>query len=87
MLNKSLAFYYNGDEKKLEQDIEKSLADIDYVQFQFTNIEGQLKAVEVPQKFAKEYLEEGLGIDGSSVRFLTTEQSDMRIKPDLSTFH
>ncbi|NHJ03964.1 MAG: glutamine synthetase [Candidatus Heimdallarchaeota archaeon] len=71
----------------MEQDIEKALTDIDYVQFQFTSIAGQLKAVEVPKKFAKEYLEEGLGIDGSSVGFLSTEQSDMRIKPDLTTFH
>ena len=71
----------------MPQDLEKILTDIDYIQFQFTNIAGELKAVEVPRKFAKKYLEEGLGIDGSSVGFLATEQSDMRIKPDLKTFH
>ncbi len=70
----------------MEQNITKILSEVDYVQFQFTNIQGQLKAVEVPKKFAEKYLDEGLGIDGSSVGFLMAEQSDMRIKPDLSTF-
>jgi len=71
----------------LEQKISKILSEVDYVQLQFTNIQGQLKAVEVPKKYAEKYLTEGLGIDGSSVGFLLTEQSDMRISPDLSTFH
>lgn len=71
----------------MEQKVAKVLSEIDYVQFQFTNISGELKAVEVPKKFAKKYLEEGLGIDGSSVGFLATEQSDMHISPDISTLH
>ncbi|MBD3189526.1 MAG: hypothetical protein GF308_02730 [Candidatus Heimdallarchaeota archaeon] len=69
------------------KDWKNKLADINYVQFQFTNIAGSLKAVEVPKKYAAKYLEEGLGIDGSSVGFAATEQSDLRIIPDLSTFH
>jgi len=71
----------------LAPDLSKMLTDIDYVQFQFTNINGDLKAVEVPKRFAEKYLNEGLGIDGSSIGFLLTEQSDMRIIPDLSTLH
>ncbi|NHJ32681.1 MAG: glutamine synthetase [Asgard group archaeon] len=71
----------------MKQDIAKVIAEIDYVQFQFTNITGELKAVEVPKKYAEKYLKEGLGIDGSSVGFLATQQSDMRIAPDLSTLH
>ncbi len=67
--------------------MKKVLAEVDYVQFQFTNILGELKAVEVPKKYAEIYLNEGLGIDGSSIGFLMTEQSDMRIKPDISTLH
>ena len=39
--------------------MKKVLAEIDYVQFQFTNIYGELKAVEVPKKFAEKYLTEG----------------------------
>ena len=71
----------------MKQDIAKILGEIDYLQLQFTNIAGQLKAVEVPKKFAEKYLKEGLGIDGSSVGFLSTESSDMRIIPDVSTLH
>jgi glutamine synthetase len=58
---------------------------IDYIQFQFTTILGEFKAVEFPVKIWDE-LEEGTGIDGSSLGFLSTEQSDMRIAPDLNTF-
>jgi len=72
---------------RLDENLAKILSNIDYLQFQFTNIQGQLKAVEVPQKYAEKYLEEGLGIDGSSVGFMLTEQSDMKIIPDLSTLH
>ncbi|MHA1737212.1 MAG: glutamine synthetase family protein, partial [Candidatus Heimdallarchaeota archaeon] len=71
----------------LDQKTTKLLSEIDYLQFQFTSITGMLKAVEVPKKFAEKYLKDGLGIDGSSVGFLMTEQSDMRIAPDISTLH
>lgn len=59
---------------------------IDYIQFQFTTILGEFKAVEFPSKIWED-LKSGTGIDGSSLGFLTTEQSDMRIVPDLSTFN
>ena len=58
---------------------------IDYIQFKFTTILGEFKAVEFPVKIWEE-LKSGSGIDGSSLGFLTTEQSDMRIVPDLNTF-
>ena len=58
---------------------------IDYIQFQFTTILGEFKAVEFPVKIWED-LKSGTGIDGSSLNFLTTEQSDMRIIPDLNTF-
>lgn len=58
---------------------------IDYIQFQFTTILGEFKAVEFPAKIWEE-LKNGTGIDGSSLGFLTTEQSDMRIVPDLNSF-
>jgi glutamine synthetase len=59
---------------------------IDYLQFQFTTILGEFKAVEFPVKIWDD-LKNGTGIDGSSSGFLTTEQSDMRIIPDLNTFN
>ena len=58
---------------------------LDYIQFQVTTVFGDLKAVEFPAKIWPE-MSEGTGVDGSSLGFLTTEQSDMRIRPDLSTF-
>ncbi|NVM38601.1 MAG: glutamine synthetase [Candidatus Lokiarchaeota archaeon] len=58
---------------------------IEYIQFQFTTISGEFKIVEFPVKIWDD-LKEGTGIDGSSLGFLTTEQSDMRIVPDFGTF-
>ncbi len=59
---------------------------IDYIQFQFTTIFGDFKMVEFPSSIWDE-MKEGTGVDGSSLGFLTTEQSDMRAIPDLSTFN
>ncbi|MFX1431811.1 MAG: glutamine synthetase family protein, partial [Promethearchaeota archaeon] len=59
---------------------------IDYIQFHFTTILGDFKAVEFPVKIWDE-MKDGTGIDGSSSGFLTTEQSDMRIVPDLNTYN
>lgn len=58
---------------------------IGYIQFQFTTILGEFKSVEFPVKIWDD-LKEGTGIDGSSLGFLMTEQSDMRIVPDYNTF-
>jgi len=58
---------------------------IDYIQFHFTTILGELKAVEFPANLWEE-LKDGTGVDGSSLDFLTTEQSDMRIIPNYNTF-
>ncbi|MFX0032951.1 MAG: glutamine synthetase family protein [Candidatus Hodarchaeota archaeon] len=58
---------------------------IDYIQFQFTTLLGEFKEVEFPVNIWDE-MKEGTGIDGSSIGFLKTEQSDMQIVPDLKTF-
>lgn len=58
---------------------------IGYIQFQFTTILGEFKSVEFPVKIWDD-LKEGTGIDGSSLGFLMTEQSDMQIVPDYNTF-
>ncbi len=58
---------------------------VDYIQFQFTTILGEFRAVEFPAKIWED-LKGGTGIDGSSLGFLTTEQSDMKIVPDFETF-
>ena len=58
---------------------------IDYIQFQFTSILGEFKGVDFPVKIW-DSMKNGAGIDGSSLGFLKTEQSDMKIIPDLNTF-
>jgi len=58
---------------------------ITYIQFQFTTILGEFKEVDFPVKIW-DTMKEGTGIDGSSLGFLKTEQSDMKIVPDLNTF-
>ena len=57
---------------------------VDYVQFQFTTIFGDLKAVEFPVEIWEE-MAGGTGVDGSSLGFLPTEQSDMKVVPDDET--
>jgi len=58
---------------------------IDFLQFQFTTIFGELRMVEFPAQNWEE-MKNGTGVDGSSLGFLATEQSDMRAVPELSTF-
>jgi len=58
---------------------------INYIQFQFTSILGEFKGVDFPVKIW-DAMKDGTGIDGSSLGFLKTEQSDMKIIPDLNTF-
>jgi len=58
---------------------------VDYVQFQFTTVFGDLKVVEFPAKIWDEMCG-GTGVDGSSLKFLRTEQSDMKVHPDFDTF-
>ena len=57
---------------------------IEFVQFQFTTVFGDLKSVEFPAE-VWDHMKEGTGVDGSSLGFLATEQSDMKIKPDLDS--
>jgi len=58
---------------------------INYIQFQFTSILGEFKGVDFPVKIWDD-MKDGTGIDGSSLGFLKTEQSDMKIVPDLNSF-
>jgi len=67
---------------------------IDRVHFQFVDIPGNLKSVGVPTRTEenrsdfKEYMEHGIGFDGSSIEgFVRIAESDLVLKPDLSTFN
>ena len=59
--------------------------EIEYIQFHFTTLFGELRSVEFPAGIWEE-MREGSGVDGSSLGFLKTEQSDMRVVPDLDSF-
>ncbi|KXA92625.1 hypothetical protein AKJ65_00750 [candidate division MSBL1 archaeon SCGC-AAA259E19] len=61
--------------------------DVEYVQLQFTNVEGKLKSMTVHVSQIGEAIDEGLGFDGSSVTgYADVEESDLVLMPDLETF-
>ncbi len=72
-----------------KQDILK-LSDewgVDFLRLQFTDITGVNKNVEVPRSQFEKALEGDIMFDGSSIEgFVRIEESDMVLKPDLSTF-
>ncbi len=60
---------------------------VKFLRLQFTDILGTLKSVEVPDRQFEEELDGRVMFDGSSIEgFVRTEESDMYLKPDLSTF-
>ncbi|GAB7094633.1 type I glutamate--ammonia ligase [Halolamina litorea] len=61
--------------------------DIDFLRLQFTDILGTVKNVSVPADQAEKAFTEGIYFDGSSIEgFVRIQESDMRLKPDASTF-
>ena len=60
---------------------------VKFLRLQFTDILGVIKNVEVPDRQFEEALDGGIMFDGSSIEgFLRTEESDVYLRPDLSTF-
>ena len=60
---------------------------IRFLRLQFIDIAGALKNVEVPQSQFEKALDGDILFDGSSIEgFVRVEESDMMLKPDLSTF-
>ncbi len=70
--------------EKLEKLIKEK--NIRYVQFQFSDIFGNLKGVEMPSYLLSKALNERVGIDGSSVGLAHTKKSDLSLLPDPATF-
>lgn len=57
------------------------------IKMQFADILGELKQFEIPLKIFPKAMEEGLSFDGSSVTGMNPiEESDLVVKPDLTTF-
>jgi glutamine synthetase len=60
---------------------------VKFLRLQFTDIQGQPKNVAIPVEQAEKALTEGIWFDGSSIEgFARIEESDMLLKPDLSTY-
>ncbi len=60
---------------------------IKFIQLWFTDLEGNLKSVSMPSERWEDVLQWGASFDGSSIRgFSRIEESDMFLRPDLSTF-
>ena len=58
-----------------------------FIQLQFTDIIGSVKAVTIPIHQLAGSVEHGTWFDGSSIEgFVRIEESDMYLRPDLSTF-
>ncbi|MFX0207828.1 MAG: glutamine synthetase family protein [Candidatus Hodarchaeota archaeon] len=69
--------------EKLEKLVKEH--NIRYIQFQFTDIFGNLKGVEMPSYLLTKALNERVGIDGSSVGLAHTKKSDLSLLPDPTT--
>src|ERR671928_1452378 len=60
---------------------------VKFMRLQFTDILGAIKNVEIPDRQFEEALDGKIMFDGSSIEgFVRIEESDMYLKPDLSTF-
>src|SRR3954454_15391697 len=60
---------------------------VKFMRLQFTDILGTIKNVEIPDGQFEEALDGNIMFDGSSIEgFVRIEESDMYLKPDLSTF-
>src|SRR5881296_895554 len=60
---------------------------VKFLRLQFTDILGTVKNVEIPDRQFEEALDGKIMFDGSSIEgFVRIEESDMYLRPDLSTF-
>ena len=61
---------------------------VKFMRLQFTDIMGTIKNVEIPDRQFEEALNGEIMFDGSSIEgFVRIEESDMYLRPDLSTFN
>src|SRR3990172_4515737 len=60
---------------------------VSFINLQFTDLVGNVKSVTIPVEQFADCIEHGKWFDGSSVEgFARIAESDMYLKPDLSTF-
>ena len=79
----------SGNLTSAEQDVLDAIDSegVDFLRLQFTDILGTVKNVAVPARQAEKAFTEGIYFDGSSIEgFVRIQESDMRLKPDPTTF-
>lgn len=60
---------------------------VKFIRLQFTDLLGHPKNVAIPVEQSEKALTDGIGFDGSSIEgFARIEESDMLLKPDISTY-
>ncbi len=60
---------------------------VKFIRFQFVDINGTVKNLAIPAKNLGDVIDDGVMFDGSSVEgYARIQESDMMLKPDLSTF-
>ena len=72
-----------------KEEIRKTIEenDISYIRMQFTDMLGDIKAVEIPVKKLEDALNNKIMFDGSSIEgFVRIKEADMYLHPDLDTF-
>ena len=75
----------SADAQRVLEQIDEQ--NVDFLRLQFTDILGTVKNVSIPASQAEKAFEEGIYFDGSSIEgFVRIQESDMRLKPDASTF-
>lgn len=75
------------DDKALEiLEVTKS-AEVQFIDLQFTDVQGTIKSVTIPAEHLEEALTRGIWFDGSSIQgFARIQESDMFLRPDPVTF-
>jgi len=75
----------SADAQRVLDEIDEK--NVEFLRLQFTDILGTVKNVSVPADQAEKAFTEGIYFDGSSIEgFVRIQESDMRLKPDPSTF-
>ena len=72
-----------------KEDIKKIIKQdgISYIRMQFTDMLGDIKAVEIPVNRIDDALDNKIMFDGSSIEgFVRIKEADMYLHPDLKTF-
>ena len=59
---------------------------VKFINFQFTTIDGVIRQLINPARNLENLLKNGLGFDGSSSKYVPVNESDLCLKPDLSTY-